>query len=557
MGDFVGNSNSSSPTNSSNNLLPIKEMTIPLAVFMESSKDAIYVCSPEKIVLCMNPAAESLFGFSSIELIGISSERLIPRELIEEWREIFARIKRGERCDPFETVRITKSGTHIDVSLSLFPVQMDGQSTHSLMVIAREKSTSRIAAAEQQYTNSSEEHRSMVLETVRRVALDILLSRSGVEPLSQIAEAARTIAGAQYAALGVARQDGAGLQEFFAIGMSEEQEKMIGSRPKGVGILGLLLQRTEPLRIDVLAKHSGSVGFPANHPPMDSFLGVPIRRGKEILGSLYLTNKIGGGSFTAADETAVQGLSEYAAVTIYYMQMMHRQRALASSLITNQEEERRALAYDLHDGLTQFVMAAHAHLEAFRAARNTGKIERADRELDQGLKYLKEAVVESRRLISGLRSLALDDLGLTGALEQLISEEKLRSGWITAEFVHNIDGRRFDKSLETTVYRVVQEALTNAHKHAVTEKIQVILWAESNESTEDEKLRLEVKDWGNGFSVEQHGVETSGVGLQGMAERVRLMRGAYHLESAFGEGTLIRAIFPALQQAKKSDWGET
>lgn len=530
-------------------------MTLPLRVFLESSHEAVYVCSTAKIVLCMNLAAERLFGYSSDELVGQNLEVLIPQELIQESNEIMDRIQLGEHCEPFETVRLSKNGSYIDVSVSVLPINNERDSDLNFMVIARNRTSHRISNPEK-HLNLNEENRSVVLETVRRVAMDILLSRSGIESLGKIAEAARTLSGAQYAALGVARQDGLGLQDFFTIGISEEQEKIIGSAPKGLGILGLLLHRTEPLRIDILANHPASVGFPAHHPPMQSFLGVPIKRGKAILGSLYLSNKEGGGAFTPADETAVQSLSEYAAVSIYYMQMMQRQRALASSLITSQEEERRSVAYDLHDGLTQFVMASHAHLEAFQSARTLGKAERAERELELGLQYIKEAVVESRRLINGLRSLALDDLGLTGALDQLISEEKARSGWNSAEFQHNIEGRRFDKSLETTVYRIAQEALTNAHKHSKTDRVQVIIWAESADKDEEERLRLEVRDWGIGFDLDKQAVAVSGVGLQGMAERVRIMSGSYQFESVPGAGTLIRAIFPVLQQPHHSDQGE-
>ena len=135
----------------------------------------------------------------------------------------------------------------------------------------------------------------------------------------------------------------------------------------------MLLNRTEPLRVDVLAEHPLSVGFPPNHPPMDSFLGVPIRHGDTVLGSLYLTNKEGGGEFTEADEIAVQAIGAHAAVAIHHLHLLARQRALVSGLIAAQEEERRAVAYDLHDGLTQYIMASHAHLEAFRHAHETGK----------------------------------------------------------------------------------------------------------------------------------------------------------------------------------------
>ena len=400
------------------------------------------------------------------------------------------------------------------------------------------------------------DNKARVLDVARKVALDILSSQTGVEALRHIAEAARDLAGAQYAALGVARMDGRGLSEFVTVGLTPAQEASIGPRPKGLGVLGLLLKRSDPLRIDRLGQHESSVGFPPNHPPMDSFLGVPIRRGESILGSLYLTNKIGGGPFTEADEAAVEELGAHAAIAVNNLQMLSRQRRMVSGLITAQEEERRAVAYDLHDGLTQYVMAAHAHLESFKRAHSQGNEERAERELDQGLSYLKEAVVESRRMVNGLRTLALDDLGLAGALEQLVAEEKARAGWEDADLIHNVAGRRFDKMLETTVYRVAQEALTNARKHADTSSVRVMLAVGNDEDTGMPNLRLEVRDQGKGFDPSDRISQEEHVGIQGIIERVSLMSGSYRITSSPGEGSVLSAAFPLISEANESRQGD-
>jgi signal transduction histidine kinase len=384
----------------------------------------------------------------------------------------------------------------------------------------------------------------IVLETANRVALNILASRTGVEALQHIAEAARTLANARYAALGVARTDGQGLSEFITAGLSSEAEAVIGARPKGSGILGLLLARKEPLRIDSLADHPHSVGFPPHHPQMTSFLGVPILRGETVVGSLYLTEKQTGGVFTAEDEAAVLALGSYAAVAIYHLHLMVRQRTLLSGLLAAQEEERRAVAYDLHDGLTQYVMASHAHFESSRHAQTSGSADRANREFEKGMQYLKEAVVESRRLINGLRSLALDDLGLAGALEQLLMENKAWAGWEDAEFVHNIADVRFHKTLETAVYRIAQEALTNARKHAQTRRVRLTLLYQAERAGEPPCLKMEIRDWGVGFVPERREESFAGVGLHSMRERVYLQGGTYALHSTPGAGTIIQASLP-------------
>jgi signal transduction histidine kinase len=383
----------------------------------------------------------------------------------------------------------------------------------------------------------------LLLQTAHQVAVDILAQRSGIEALRHIADAARHLARARYGALGVANTDGVGLAEFVSVGLSDDAETRIGARPSGNGILGLLLQIDGPLRIDNLADHPQSVGFPKNHPPMDSFLGVPIRRGDGlVLGSLYLTNKENGDAFTEADSTAVQALAAHAAVAIYHLQLQSRQRTLLSGIIAAQEEERRAIAYELHDGLTQTVMAAHAHLEAARRAQLGGNGQRAEREMERSRTYLKDAVAESRRLVTGLRALALDDLGLAGAVEQLVDDEKARADWAEASFLHNISGRRFDRPLETAAFRVAQEALTNARKHARATRIRVVLLV----SPDGAGLNLEIRDDGVGFVPEETVGDYHHLGLHGMRERVSILGGTYLLRSTPGAGTTIQAQLPVL-----------
>lgn len=377
-------------------------------------------------------------------------------------------------------------------------------------------------------------------ELASRAASDILFSHTGVEALASFAEAARRLVNARYAAIGVASADGESLDEFITVGLDDVQEKAIGSRPAGAGILGLLLRRDRPLRISRLGDHPLSSGFPPNHPPMDAFLGVPIRHNGNVLGSLYLTDKTDG--FTQEDEITVDALSIHLAVAIRNLRLLKRQRALVAGLISAQEEERRAVAYDLHDGLTQYVMGAYAHLQSFRATEASGDAAGAAEEYQIGLRYLNEAVVESRRLVNGLRTLALDDMGLAGALEQLAFEERARAGWTSATVDHQLDEERFNQTVQTAIYRIGQEALTNIRKHASAKNVRLSLAVEPGDTLDC--LVLSVEDDGVGFersAVERHG---NRVGLHGMSERARLLEGAFDIDSAPGNGTRVRARIP-------------
>jgi signal transduction histidine kinase len=146
------------------------------------------------------------------------------------------------------------------------------------------------------------------------IAINSELSLDGV--LERIVEAAARVTDAHYAALGVIDRAGTGLERFVTHGMTDEVEKQIGDPPHGRGILGVLIQDAQNLRLHKLSEHPRSVGFPPGHPPMDTFLGVPILLRGVAYGNLYLTEKDGGGDFTDEDEEMVSLLAAQAAVAV-------------------------------------------------------------------------------------------------------------------------------------------------------------------------------------------------------------------------------------------------
>ena len=143
--------------------------------------------------------------------------------------------------------------------------------------------------------------------------------------LRRIVQAAIDLVDAQFGALGVVDSDGR-LVDFIHVGLSREQSERIGSLPEGQGILGLLTDHPVPIRLERLSDHPKSVGFPDNHPQMNSFLGVPVRVRGEVFGNLYLTEKRGGGSFTSDDERTVMALAAAAAVAIENARLYERSR---------------------------------------------------------------------------------------------------------------------------------------------------------------------------------------------------------------------------------------
>ncbi|MGW3046239.1 GAF domain-containing sensor histidine kinase [Kitasatospora sp. NPDC001159] len=169
-----------------------------------------------------------------------------------------------------------------------------------------------------------------LLEAVLAVGRDLELSQA----LQHIVEAAVTLVDAEYGALGVIGEDQR-LSQFIPVGVTDDQVKQIGALPSGHGILGELIRHPEPLRLTRIADHPASHGFPAHHPPMRSFLGVPIRIRDRVFGNLYLTEKRGGGEFDAEDESVLATLAVAAGVAIdnarLYARARRRQRWLEAS----------------------------------------------------------------------------------------------------------------------------------------------------------------------------------------------------------------------------------
>ncbi|MQA09385.1 MAG: GAF domain-containing protein [Pseudonocardiaceae bacterium] len=151
-----------------------------------------------------------------------------------------------------------------------------------------------------------------LLDAVVSVASDLSLT----DVLRRIVQSSCQLVGAEYGAIGVLATDRRSLQEFIYIGIDDEQREIIGDLPHGKGILGLLINRPEPIRLRDLQEHPQSYGFPPHHPPMKSFLGVPVRVRGEVFGNLYLTEKRDGGEFTEEDQTVVIALAAAAGIAI-------------------------------------------------------------------------------------------------------------------------------------------------------------------------------------------------------------------------------------------------
>ena len=335
--------------------------------------------------------------------------------------------------------------------------------------------------------------------------------------LGHLVEEARTLVDARYGALGVLNQARTGLEQFLTAGLSESDERAIGARPTGQGILGLLITDPGPLRLHELGAHELSHGFPANHPPMKSFLGVPIRAKGEVFGNLYLTDKVGADDFTDEDEALAEALALAAGIAIDNTRLHGRVRTM--SIL----DDRERIGRDLHDKVVQRLFAVGMALQA--AARMPdldlvrGRIDKVVDDLDATINEIRTTIFE------------LGDSALPGGLRQAVvglADELAPTVGVRPEltFEGAIDNA-IPQQTADHLLAVLREMLSNVGKHARATRVFVTL-------TVGDDVVLEVVDNGVGVTLPADG---KGLGLTNLRSRAEKLGGMFDLQALQGGGT--------------------
>jgi len=209
---------------------------------------------------------------------------------------------------------------------------------------------------------------------------------------------------------------------------------------------------------------------------------------------------------------------------------------LVEKVIFAQEEERRRIAYDLHDGIAQLIVSAKQHVDTcVDLVRHDA--DRAVHELTKALDRLQRAIVETRRVLMALRPSDVDAIGLVGAVRRSLLETAREAGW-SVSFREDLGDVRLPPAVETAGFRILQEALTNAYRHSRSSCVDVEL------RRDGDWLALEVRDAGVGFPVAAEDSPCRGLGLLSMRERARLLGGTCTIESAENRGTRVRVRLP-------------
>lgn len=301
------------------------------------------------------------------------------------------------------------------------------------------------------------------LTALSEAVIDIAKGEDLKASLRRLVENAVEISGATYGALGAIAKDGT-LEEFTYVGISEETADEMPAFPEGKGLLGHLLTHPTPLRVNPIKSHPASVGFPAGHPAMNSFLGVPIRIRDEIFGSLYLTEKHGGEDFTEEDEQLVSALASAAGVAIDRargQEAQHRVIVLA---------ERERIAQDLHDLVIQRLFATGLSLQAITKdpdipEKDLARVREAIDNLDSTIQQIRNSVfaLQNHAGAGGIR---------TSVQAEIASLRSSSAMNISCEFSGPVDTVIVGEVAEQ-VFAVVRELLSNAIKHSQAKRVEV------------------------------------------------------------------------------------
>ncbi|MFF2806755.1 GAF domain-containing sensor histidine kinase [Streptomyces sp. NPDC058000] len=351
--------------------------------------------------------------------------------------------------------------------------------------------------------------------------------------LKTIVASARELLDAEYAALGVPDDHG-GFAQFVVDGVSAEQWKAIGPLPRQHGILAAMLHNATPERLADVREDPRFGGWPATHPDMSDFLGLPVADGDEILGALFLANKrcpkpTGGCGFTEEDERLLGILAQHAAIALTNARLYERSRELTIA------GERARLAHELHDAVSQKLFSLRLTAQAATALVDRDPA-RAKDELHQVAALAAEAADELRAAVVELRPAALDEDGLVATLR---SQAQVLDRAHSARVTFAAQGvRALPSAQEEAMLRVAQEALHNALRHSGAERVEVSL------TRYGQGALLRIADDGRGFDT--RAVRRAGrhLGLVSMRDRAGGVGGKLTVESEPGTGTTVEMEVP-------------
>jgi PAS domain S-box-containing protein len=485
-----------------------EEMRSRLAAIVECSDDAIVAKDLNGIITNWNRSAERIFGYTENEVLGKPITVIIPPELHAQEADILRRLRSGERIDHFETERVTKAGKRVLVSLTVSPVRDSSGRIVGASKIARDVTGIRQI---EQALRDSEQRMRFCLEAANLGTWDWDIESGSVRWSENMERIHGQLLGSF-----------AGTIEAF-LGSIHDGDRQRVSNAVRQALEGDGKYHVEYRQV----KADRSLGWMEAHGQV---IYDSSKRPKSMMGVCRDISE------SKCSEQALRDAHEQleAKVKERTSELDHAQerlRMLSARLLQMQDDERRRIARELHDTAGQILIALSLNLvpvEEELRKTNSAFIG----QIAESLRLIEELSRDLRTMSHLLHPPLLDEAGLQSAVRWYVEGFAERSK-IDVDLHLDTRLERLPAELETAMFRIVQECLTNIHRHSGSSSASIII------SHDTHRVTIEIRDRGKGMSMPIR----AGVGIQGMGERVRQLGGHLEIESGSG-GTRVTAIFP-------------
>ena len=518
---------------------------------IENSADGIALLAADSSVLYASPPTTLILGYQADDIIGRQALEPVHPDDLPAVRAMCVQLRKTSGSSLVSQFRYRhKDGSWRWLEGTAKNLLAE-PGVEAVVVNYRDITERRIAEEErEQYlarelaaraTAETAAERLRAIQTITDAALGYLALD---DSLRELLGRTRTVLAGDSAAILLLTDDNRHLTFRTAQGLEA------GTAPQGMiplesSIVGKIAEQRKPLIVEDLTQIEGVI--PVLRKNVRSLIGAPLLSQEEVIGVVFV-GTFSRCRFSEEDLRLLQVVADRAATVIEHARLFEQVRAgreraqlLSQQLMEAQEAERRRLARELHDEIGQALTAVKLNLQGVqRAAGDPAAMPR----LEESLAIVDRALQQVRNLSLDLRPSLLDDLGLVAALRWYVDRVAQRAGFV-AEFIAEPPGIRAPASLETTCFRVAQEALTNVVRHAGARRVRVEL------RTADGELHLCVRDDGAGFDVaeaRQRAVRGGSLGLLGMQERVTLIRGRIEIHSAPGKGAEVHVSLPLAPQ---------
>jgi signal transduction histidine kinase len=384
------------------------------------------------------------------------------------------------------------------------------------------------------------------LEALQQINLEITSSLEIGQVLDTIASSAIKLANAAEVHIFLCDEEGIN-PSFIANAWKDMDNHPPKRMPRPDGLVATVLLTQEITVVNQADEHPLYSSPEIKDWGIKAVAAFPMKLSGKILGVFYISFD-DRNNFSEDELRIIRLLVDQATVALQnaqlYQDLLEKEahlQTLAQKLVNVQEEERRLVGLDLHDGLTQLLLSVNMHLNTL-ASLKPDLDSQATAELSLGRTRLRQAIQEAQQVVSELRPAGIEELGLVDGLRQYLLQTRETRKW-EIEYKAAPGEINLAPAYENAIFRIAQEALTNAYKHGQAAKVKVHL------HTVDDKLILEVRDWGHGFEPEKlTNLENKQLGLLSMQERAALLGGECKIESQPGRGTRVWVSIPFFQR---------